>query len=286
MDFAVFESLLFLVSLVIGFVASLSGVGGGVLFTPLVLAFSNLDVDIVRAAGIALAMTTSAFTGRRYIPLLKIEIIIFVAAFMSLGTVAGAYVGISLVRSFGALGEAVVRISLGLLLFFVVFVMIRVKLKEAYGSSRSVWGDRLGLVFEYVEEERGEVRRFVPRRLDLSALALFAVGFIGGAYGLGGGWALVPVLNLVMGLPLRLAVMASGSSFALGNASGFWIYIHSGAAHPTIIAPTALGVAVGSIYGSKIATRLKTKTIRTVVILVMIISAIQLILRGVSTLLK
>lgn len=39
MDFIYFELFLFLASFSIGVVAALSGVGGGVLFTPLILAF-------------------------------------------------------------------------------------------------------------------------------------------------------------------------------------------------------------------------------------------------------
>ena len=49
--------------------------------------------------------------------------------------------------------------------------------------------------------------------------AAFVVGLVSGVFGVGGGWALVPVFNLVMGLPLKVAVACSEATIALGDAA-------------------------------------------------------------------
>jgi len=44
----------------VGFVGPLAGVGGGVLFTPLAVGLLGVDVNLARAGGLLVAMTTSS----------------------------------------------------------------------------------------------------------------------------------------------------------------------------------------------------------------------------------
>ena len=50
---------IFLFSLLIGILAPLSGVGGGVMFVPLLTAFSEFDVDYIRGGGVVVALTSA-----------------------------------------------------------------------------------------------------------------------------------------------------------------------------------------------------------------------------------
>ena len=54
---------LFALSFGIGVVGTLAGVGGGVLFTPVMLGFTDLHPDLVRAAGLAIACYSSIMAG-------------------------------------------------------------------------------------------------------------------------------------------------------------------------------------------------------------------------------
>jgi uncharacterized membrane protein YfcA len=51
--------------------------------------------------------------------------------------------------------------------------------------------------------------------------AVFGVGLVSGVFGVGGGWALVPVFNLVMGVPLKVA--CSEATIALGDAAAMYL---------------------------------------------------------------
>jgi uncharacterized membrane protein YfcA len=55
--------------------------------------------------------------------------------------------------------------------------------------------------------------------------ATFGVGLVSGVFEVGGGWALVPVFNLVMGLPLKAAVACSEVAIALGDVA---LYLSAG----------------------------------------------------------
>ena len=46
----------FVLSVVIAIVAVIAGVGGGVIFTPLMLAFTSIDTLIIRSTGLVVAM--------------------------------------------------------------------------------------------------------------------------------------------------------------------------------------------------------------------------------------
>jgi hypothetical protein len=57
---------------------------------------------------------------------------------------------------------------------------------------------------------------------------VFGVGLVSGVFGVGGGWALVPAFNLVMGLPLKVAVACSEATTALGDAAAVATYLSAG----------------------------------------------------------
>jgi uncharacterized membrane protein YfcA len=85
----------------------------------------------------------------------------------------------------------------------------------------------------------------------LAGLASFAlIGFLGGVFGLGAGFANVPALNLLMGAPLKVAVGSSGLIISIVNSSAAWVYINSGAVLPLIVVPSILGVMLGSRIGA------------------------------------
>jgi uncharacterized membrane protein YfcA len=76
---------------------------------------------------------------------------------------------------------------------------------------------RLGFVGEFWEESLGSVVRYGAGRTGWGLLGFLVVGLVS-LWG-GGGWALVPMFNLVMGLPLKVAVACSEATIALGDAS-------------------------------------------------------------------
>jgi uncharacterized membrane protein YfcA len=79
--------------------------------------------------------------------------------------------------------------------------------------------------------------------------AAFGVGLVSGVFGVGGGWALVPVFNLVMGLPLKVA--CSEATIALGDVAAA-TYLSAGF-RPDFLVSTQVGVALGAFLGAWVA---------------------------------
>jgi len=98
--------------------------------------------------------------------------------------------------------------------------------------------------------------------------AALRVGLVSGVFGVGGGWALVPVFNLVMGLPLKVA--CSEATIALGDAAAAATYLPAGF---RLLVSTQVGVALGAFLGARVAARV----VRLVVLGVLLFAAVNLL---------
>jgi hypothetical protein len=62
----------------------------------------------------------------------------------------------------------------------------------------------------------------------------------------------VPALNLLLGIPLKLAVGTSGLILSVVDTSAAWVYIHRGAVLPVLVAPSIVGVMLGAKVGAQL----------------------------------
>ena len=83
----------FFLSFAIALVAVIGGIGGGVLFTPVMLAFTPVDSLIVRATGLIVAMFSGLISTGPFMKggLANLKICIFCAAAYGVGAFAGAF---------------------------------------------------------------------------------------------------------------------------------------------------------------------------------------------------
>jgi uncharacterized membrane protein YfcA len=110
--------MLFLLTFILGIVALLGGVGGGVLFVPIVGGLFPFNLDFVRGAGLFVALTEALAAGpgllRRGLADLRLAIPLSLIA--SSSAIVGAMIGLALPKN-------VVNRLLGLTIFGIVFIM-------------------------------------------------------------------------------------------------------------------------------------------------------------------
>ena len=111
-------------------------------------------------------------------------------------------------------------------------------------------------------------------------LAFGAIGFVGGIFGLGAGFANVPALNLLMAAPLKVAVGSSGLLISVINSSAAWVYLHRGALLPLVVVPSILGVMLGSRIGARLLGATPAPVVRRLVIVVMLLAGGRALSRG------
>ena len=130
---------------------------------------------------------------------------------------------------------------------------------------------RLGFVGEFWEGWLGSVVRYGAGRTAWGLAAVFGVGLVSGVFGVGGGWALVPVFNLVMGLPLKVA--CSEATIALGDAAAA-TYLSAGF-RPDFLVSTQVGAVLGAFLGAWVAAL--ARVVRLVVLGVLLLAAANLL---------
>jgi uncharacterized membrane protein YfcA len=266
---------LFFVSFAIGIVAVLAGVGGGVLFVPIVGSLFPFHVDFVRGAGLLFALAGTLSAGP---PLLRggmasLRLVMPLALVGSVASFAGALVGL-------ALASEVVNTALGLLIVGIALLIWRSRAVDAQNVDADQLGALLRLQGEFHDPAAGVRIDWRTHRTVLGLASFAAIGFIGGIFGLGAGFANVPALNLLMSAPLKVAVGSSGLLISVINSSAAWVYIHRGALLPLIVVPSILGVMLGSRIGARLLRSTPAAVVRQLVIIVMLVAGLRAVARG------
>jgi uncharacterized membrane protein YfcA len=267
---------LFAVTFFLGIVAVLGGVGGGVLFVPIVSGFFPFHLDFVRGAGLMLALSgaLSAGPGLLRSGMASLRLAMPLALVGSIASIGGAMAGL-------ALPTHVVQTALGAVILMIVLLMWRAKKSERpeVGSP-----DRLGAALRLNGIfHDGATREDVDWRVHRTPLGLvmFAgIGFMAGMFGLGAGWANVPVLNLLMGAPLKVSVATSSFMLTVIDTSAAWVYLNRGAMLAMLTAPSILGVMLGARIGGRLLHTTRASTVRRLVIGLLLVSGARALLKG------
>ncbi len=272
----VWPLVLFVVTFILGIVAVLGGVGGGVLFVPIIGGFFPFNLDFVRGAGllVALAGALAAGPGLLKKGMADLRLALPVALIASASAIVGAMMGLALPKN-------VVNIALGATILGIVAIMLMAK-KSEYPEVKQA--DALSTALRingiYYEASTGQEINWKIHRTP-QGLALFVIiGIMAGMFGLGAGWANVPVLNLLMGAPLKVSVATSKFLLSITDTSAAWIYINNGAVLPMMVVPSIIGIMLGSIVGVKILAKAKPAAIRYIVIGLLLFSGARALLKG------
>jgi len=104
-----------------------------------------------------------------------------------------------------------------------------------------------------------------------------------GMFGLGAGWANVPVFNLMMGAPLKISVATSKFLLSITDTSAAWIYFNKGCVIPMMVVPSLIGIMLGSFVGVRLLKVAKPTFIRWMVIAILLFAGLKAVQKGLST---
>jgi hypothetical protein len=278
----------FAISIVIGIVAVLGGVGGGVVFTPLMMGFTSIDSFVIRATGLLVAMAGSLVAARPFLNrgLANIRLLLMAAVPYAIFAIIGAMLAGYVKETAGDTGEAIIRLSLGGLVIGIALLIIFGGRRVEYPEVKEVDSitERLRLSASYYEQSLDKVVSYKVRKAPVGVLLFCFVGLVSGLFGLGAGWAMVPALNLVMLAPLKVAAASSKVLIGIGDTAAVWPYMMDGGIFALFAVPCVLGLVVGTIIGAKIMLKVKAGFVRYLIIVIMFGSGIKLVLDGVSRL--
>jgi len=267
---------LFAVCFAIGIVAVLAGVGGGVLFVPIVGGLFPFHLDFVRGAGLLVALTgaLSAGPGLLRSGLASLRLAGPLALVGSVTSILGALLGF-------ALPTTLLQTALGLIILAIVVLMA---LARGSDHPRVPALDPLAALFglhgTFHDASADHEVHWKVHRTPAGLAAFGVIGLVGGMFGLGAGWANVPALNLLMGAPIKLAVGTSGLAISIINSAAAWIYIARGAVLPVVVAPSILGIMLGARIGVLLLQKASPAAVRRTVIVLLALAGLRSLLVG------
>ena len=267
--------LLFAVTFLLGMISVVAGIGGGVLFVPIVGGFFPFHLDFVRGAGLVLALAGTLAAGPLLLrsQLASLRLVMPLALAGSIASLAGAVIGL-------ALPTDLIQVALGVVVIAVALLIWRSKAADIVNAESDALGAALRLEGSYDDPAARMQIDWRTRRTAAGIASFAGIGFFGGMFGLGAGFANVPALNLLMAAPLKVAVGSSGLVISIINSSAAWVYINRGALLPVLAVPSILGVMLGSRIGARLLRVTPASVVRRLVIVVMLLAGTRALLRG------
>ena len=267
---------LFLTCFVLGIVAVPAGIGGGTLFVPIVGGFFPFHLDFVRGAGLLGALASALAAGPMLLRggLGSLRLAMPLAVLASIGSIAGAMLGL-------AMPANVVQMLLGATVLGIVVLMVLSKWSEfpAPGPPDALT-QALRLYGVFNDRAANREVAWQAQRTAQGLFVFLGIGLLGGLFGIGAGWANVPALNMLMGLPLKVAAGTSGLVLSLASSSAAWIYLNEGAVLPMIAVPSVVGMMLGARVGARLLHAIEATAIRRLVIGMLLFAGTRALLKG------
>jgi uncharacterized protein len=270
--------LLLIVTFLLGIFAVIGGVGGGVLFVPIVSGLFPFHLDFVRGTGLLIALAGALAAGPSLLRggIAHLQLALPPALIASVAAIVGANIGL-------VMPENILYLALGVVILGVVVLMAFGRKSDNPAVAKP---DALSAAFGthgvyYDPFSRRDIEWQAHRTAQ--GLALFIlIGASGGMFGIGAGWANVPVLNLVMGVPLKVSIGTSSLILSIANSAAAWIYLNHGAMLALIAVPSMLGMMLGSTIGVGLLTRANVAVVRKVLIGLLLLAGVRALLKGVG----
>jgi uncharacterized protein len=263
---------LILVAVFAGLIGSMLGVGGGIVMVPMLTLAFGVPIKTAIATSIVCVIATSTVAQTVFVSRGMTNLRL--GMFLEVATAAGAVAG----------GVTAVLIDARLLQFCFAAVLAYVawQMSRRGGDVAPVQTGVLPAAF-YDEATGAEVSYGVRRPL-LGFVLCLGAGNISGLLGVGGGAFKVPIMNLLMGVPLKATIATSNLMIGVTAATGAAIFYGRGYLDPYWAVPSVLGILVGARLGPRLAARLSSATLLLVFEVVLGVFAALMVLQGLGVL--
>jgi uncharacterized membrane protein YfcA len=250
----------------VAFIYSNLGLGGGLLFVPILLATGITDTKVAAPISLTLTIMTAAASviNHRRKGFVDTRLGLRLIAGPIAGAVAGAAFHLAI------LTDASFKVLFAVILVVFGAVMVR----DWFANPRSV--------------DEDDDSRVTPSRVAGTGVAMAGSGFLSGSLGIGGGIMNVPLLVYLLGRRTRKAIGVSSLLIVPTAAVGFLAYLIDLSLRPTglvvpsdfalipILMPVVfVGAYVGSRWGLE---RLKARSVALIFIAVLFVAAAKLAL--------
>ena len=275
MTIAVFALLVAGGSFGAGLLGALTGIGGGIVVVPMLTLLFHVDLRYAIGASLVSVIATSSGAAAAYVregfTNIRVGILLEVA------TTTGALIGAALA---GFAPTSVLALLFGLVLLFTAYRSVRQPAEHPLADRPDRWSERLRLDSSYPTATG--MRRYSVRRVPLGFAIMVIAGMLSALLGIGSGPVKVLGMDQAMGLPFKVSTTTSNFMIGVTAAASAGVYLHRGYIDPTVAFPVMLGVLAGALLGARMLGAARTKWLRWLFSLVVVVLALQMLYKGLT----
>jgi uncharacterized protein len=262
-------------SFVGGLLGSMTGLGGGVVIVPLLTLGFGVDIRYAVGASLVSIIATSSGAAAAYVRegFTNIRIGTFLGVATTIGAIAGAVIA-------GLVSPGVVTVIFGLMLAWSA-IASRNPPKEisadAVPDRTARW---LSLKGDYPSE--GRLKQYEATNVSAGFSLMLLAGTLSGLLGIGSGAMKVLAMDRLMKLPFKVSTTTSNFMIGVTAATSAGVYLSRGYVDPGLTMPVTLGVLGGALMGSRLLVKMRSKVLRQVFAIVLLVMAVQMIYKGIA----
>ena len=268
-----FTGVVFGASAAAGFLGALTGLGGGVVITPVLTLLLGVDLRYAIGASLVSVIATSSGAAAAYLRegYTNMRIGMFLEIATTLGALGGAWIA-------GFIPAYTLAVIFGVVLLISAGLAGQPHADPVTTGPPDPIASRLRLdgSFPTHEGQRSYHVRHVPLGFGMMLLA----GMLSGLLGIGSGAFKVLAMDQAMRLPFKVSTTTSNFMIGVTAAASAGVYLRRGWIQPGLAMPVMLGVLIGSMLGARVLTVARVPALRVLFGLVVVALAIQLIYSG------
>jgi len=272
---AEFTFLVWAGSLAAGFLGALTGLGGGVVLVPLLTIFFKVDLHYAIGASLVSVIATSSGSAAAYVK--EGFSNIRIGMFLEIATTIGALLGAFLTAHIPARGIAII---FGLVLLYSAYVARNIRARTAQDQPPDPLATKLKMNSSF--PDTSGIRQYNVYNVPGGFGIMFGAGALSGLLGIGSGALKVVAMDQAMRIPFKVSTTTSNFMIGVTAAASAGVYLTRGYIDPALAMPVMLGVLVGSLMGTRVLVKTKTKSLRLVFSLVIVLLGIEMLLKGVT----
>lgn len=259
---------LIILGIVAGIIGSLFGVGGGIIFIPVLTIVYKLPA--VEAAAISLVGILSLSAGAASYYTEKKVANVRLGLYLEIGTTIGAIMGAFIA---GLIDQWII------FTIFAIFVIANgLRMLFSHGKDQgSTEGEH---EFYTVDTKTGETIGYDLKHKAAGSAICFIAGAYSSVTGVGGGVIKVPVMNNFMGVPMKAATATSSFMIGLTAFCGAMVYFINGQIDLEFAACVAISSYIGMLIGTRISRHFDTTSLKRYFAFVLFASAISMLLKA------
>ena len=111
---------------------------------------------------------------------------------------------------------------------------------------------------------------------------MFGAGTLSGLLGIGSGAVKVLAMDQAMRIPFKVSTTTSNFMIGVTAAASAGVYLSRGYVDPGVAMPVMLGVLTGSLLGAQMLLKIKTRSVRSIFTVVILLLALEMLYNGVA----